>query len=85
MRLAISLLSLILLFLSQRGGGLIQAADPGTNTDKHHSVDSPQNVEQFVAPSFYETVQLAINLTVWGLNYAGTVLEIVKDWGGLGG
>ncbi len=85
MQLVISLLSLSLLFFSLRGGS-IQAAGPdrNRNNDKH-SVDSLQHVEQFVAPSLYETVQLAFNLTVWGLSYAGTALEMVKDWGGLGG
>ncbi len=82
MRLVISLLSLVVLFFSRRGGSL-QATGPKRN-DKHSAVDS-QSVEQFVAPSLYETAKLAFKLTVWGLSYAGAALEIVKDWGGLGG
>ncbi len=84
MKLVISLVSLSLFFLGWRGRS-IQAAAADPNRNDKHSVDSIQDIEQFVAPSLYETVQLAFNLTIWGLSYAGVALEIVKDWGGLGG
>ncbi len=82
MRLFISLLPLTVLIFSRRGESL-QMTDPKRN-DKHSGIDT-QSVDQFVAPSLYETAQVVFEFTVWGLNCAGAALEMMKDWGGLGG
>jgi hypothetical protein len=40
---------------------------------------------QYLVPSIWDSIKVAANLTVWGLGYAGTVVEVAKEWGGLGG